>query len=472
MVSILPPKRNVWNAIADSMQQFGQHAPQLLEERYQTERGLKAIDQLQADLAASNGDMSKVLPAVAKAVSLNPNLQKSGYVEHALNMAKNLNNQKIPRPGDEEQGQFQPQARQALPGFMQQPGQEQQPQQNQFFPTNQPGGQAPGNIPQEATTGQIQPLLNPHQKSQAIKKRMSDALAAGVPMSIDVARSEINAEEQDKKEHNTQVENERKQRVGAQREYGQKAVDQLDKVFTGATPEMQAIFKKKGEQAAREGMSEGDIDRHLAVEAKNFKNMYSNIEKDMAAPRLHNQIERAFNGTQKDFEQSAADLRVKLKPLLDLGLYDTSRKLLTDLGYYPEEREQIINPMSERQKTLMNKVPETKKGTVSNTANGKPIALASALKLPGSYNPQDIQNIKDGLLDLKQADPNFSLVLARKAFEDKGYDWRVFKDALNSLEKDDGFELEDDQEIQKGVLDTPPLNTLQKLLQGLNITGR
>lgn len=44
MVSILPPKRNIFNALADSMAQFGQHAPELLEKRYQTSLGLSALD--------------------------------------------------------------------------------------------------------------------------------------------------------------------------------------------------------------------------------------------------------------------------------------------------------------------------------------------------------------------------------------------------------------------------------------------
>ena len=88
--------------------------------------------------------------------------------------------------------------------------------------------------------------------------------------------------------------------------------------------------------------------------------MYSNIEKDLSAPRTQNHLQRSFLQSNKDFEQSAADLRVKLKPLLSLGLYDTSRKLLTDLGYYPEEREQIINPMSEKESTVLNRVPQGK----------------------------------------------------------------------------------------------------------------
>ena len=67
---------------------------------------------------------------------------------------------------------------------------------------------------------------------------------------------------------------------------------------------------------------------------------------------------------------------------------------------------------------------------------------------------------------------NFSVVLARKIFEDKKYDSRIFKDALNELEQDEGFKLEPDQEKQRGNLDTPPLNRLEKILHGLGLQGR
>ncbi len=473
MVSILPPKRTPFHGIAEAMSEFGRNAPQLLEERYQTQRGLSAIDQLQKDLAESGGDMTKVLPAVAKAVSLNPNLQKSGYVEHALNMAKNINAQKIPRHGEEET--FQPNAKQNLPNFMQQPGQEQPPEQNKFFPSNQPGQNGPGNIPQEATNGQVQKVLSPTERIPAIKKLMDDSAKAGIPISYPEAKGQIDAVEEEKKLHNTEIENERKRRVTSQREYGKKAVEQLTHVFPEATPEMQAIFKKKGEEYAgsEEGKSEADIDRHLAVEAKNFKNMYSNIQKDLSAPRLQNKLQRSFLQSGKDFEQSAADLRVKLKPLLDLGLYDTARNLLTELGYYPEEREQIINPMGEKESTVLNRVP---KATRNMTEVNQFLPRKSILpESPYSYPEGQKENIIEGLKDLHQANPNFSLPLARKSFEDKNYDWRIFKDAFNDFEgilSQENKELSTDQQNQRTILDSPPLNLLEKVLHGLNLQGR
>ncbi len=470
MVSILPPKRGFVNAIGDAMQEFGRNAPQLMEERFQNRRGLNAIDDLQTALEESGGDISKVLPAVAKAVSQNKSLERSGYTEHALKMAQTKNSQGIDRPG--EQKAFQSPAKQNLPGFMQQPGQENQNQENPFFPNNQPGQNGPGNIPQEATNGQAQKVLSPTERIPVIKKLMTDSAAAGIPIPYQEAKGQVDAVEEEKKLHNVEVENERKRRVGSQREYGNKAVDQLTTVFPEATPEMQAIFKKKGEEYAgsEQGHSEADIDRHLAVEAKNFKNMYSNIKNDLSAPRLQNQLQRAFLQSGKDFEQSAGDLRVKLKPLLDLGLYDTARNLLTDLGYYPEEREQIINPMGEKESTVLNRVPKAKRQL-------KPSNEVGAFSYdPIYFYPEgQKENIIEGLNDLYQTNPNFSLPLARKSFEDKGYDWRVFKDALNDFEGQLGQEnkeLSTDQQNQRTILDTPPLNLLQKALHGLNLIGR
>ena len=231
---------------------------------------------------------------------------------------------------------------------------------------------------------------------------------------------------------------------------------------------MDAIFQKKGEQAGAQIKSEADINKYLAIEAKNFKNTITNVKRDMSAPRSLNRYQRKMLGTQKNFEQAANDLRVKLKPLLDLGLYDTARNLLTDLGYYPEERENIINPLSEHEKTLMNKVPKATKISRPEELGGPQVP---SFFIPYEYNPNEKENIKSGLQDLMKANPNFDLVLARKAFEDKGYDWRIFKDSLNELESQ-GFKLTDDQETQRAYLDSPPLDTLGKILHGLGIVGR
>jgi hypothetical protein len=89
-----------------------------------------------------------------------------------------------------------------------------------------------------------------------------------------------------------------------------------------------------------------------------------------------------------------------------------------------------------------------------------------------NYTEAARENISDGIRNLFEKDPGVSIVLARKAFEDKGYDWRLFKDAFNDLVQSEQIDLNDDQRNQLNYLDSPPLSSLEKILHGLNLVGR
>ena len=462
MVSILPSARTPFDVIgADVGQALQQVIPGAVKERNERERGLGAIDQLQKELANAKGDISKILPAAARAVSLNPSLQKSGIIEHALKMAQAQRSGNVSLPGENpsaqnaqqpnQQQNFQPPV---LPGM--------KTQQSPFFPTNIGPQGGPGNLPQAATSGEKKPLLNREQQIQEARQLQKQLNDNQIPTTLPEALAQVQAAEAEKKLMNDEIEKERKERVLSQRDYGQKAAEQLTKAYKEATPEQLAVFKKFGEEEAAKGNSEADIERSIAKKVVQFKNAMVNVENDLSAPRSYNRIQRGLNGDYKDLQQAGSDLRKHLQPLLDLGLYDTARDLLQKKGYGLEEREAIINPLSERGITALNKVPKTRgEGWFQPIKGG----------VPSNLPPMNPENIKQGLRDLKQADPNFSLALARKVFEDKGYDWRSFKDALNELEQE-GFKLEDDQQTQRGYLDTPPLNKLDEFLEGLNLIGR
>ncbi len=211
--------------------------------------------------------------------------------------------------------------------------------------------------------------------------------------------------------------------------------------------------------------SEAEKNRFLAEKAKNFANSVSNIKQSASAPRTHKNLLRAFDGTYKNFEDSAKDLRSHMQPILDAQLYDYGRELLSDLDYYPEEREIIVNPLADRSKALLNSVPEVSKLV-------KPVSLGvPGLKIKQDPNAGDVQDVKKALTELKGIEPNFSLPLSRKILEDRGYGWRTYKNAINEL-LEKGFSLEDDQRNQMGILDSPPLSDLEKVLESLNLIGR
>lgn len=332
---------------------------------------------------------------------------------------------------------------------------------SQFFPTNLGPQGGPGNVPQESTQRVKEPLLATSEYPSAAKKLAQEKTAAGIPTTAREALAEVKENEKAKAAYNDQIDKELQQRTQGQQIYGDRSVDYLTKLFPENSPymtdELKSIFQKKGEIASRRGDSEADINRYLANEAKLFKNAIVNAEKDVSAPRLLQTIASKINGNYKGFEQAASDVRKHLQPLIDLGLFDTARRILSNKGYGIEEREQILHPLDISSISSINQLPNVKSGF-----------------LPGKNFKKDqinLEDIKSTLFNIKKNDPDFSPVLARKAFEDKGYDWRSFKDAWNEA-LNEGLELTDDQRIQSGNLDTPPLNQLDRLLEGLNLIGR
>lgn len=473
MVSILPNERTPFDVIGKdvgrALQNVLPQAAMQRSNRSALQNSLSNIKNTSSNPNASNLDimlaalqagagipgseryMAQILPELIKQAEVNRS-QNATYAGE-LNQPSPQRNREIPEPITQRQpapefggGKFQP---------------------------NKGLHNGAVNVPQEATTGQIQPLLSPSEKPAAIRKLIADNKAVGIYKTPEQAEAEIDADQENKKKYNAEIEAERQRRVKAEQNYGQKAVDALNKVYAKksrdekgnitsiplATPEIEAAFKQIGEKAAKGGKSEGAIEEEIAQAAKNFSDNIFNIENDLSAPRTQNYIQRKFKGDYKDAEQASNDLRTKLNPLLKMGLYDTSRNLLSKLDYYPEEIDMTVNPLGEREKIVLNKVPTAKQKSTK----------------PYMPNPtesvQDLEPIKQGLKDLKEANPNFSLVLARKVFEDKKYDSRMYKDALNELEQE-GFELTPDQEKQRGILDTPPLTTLEKILHGLGFIGR
>jgi len=329
-----------------------------------------------------------------------------------------------------------------------------------------------GNIPQPETEGVKRHVFTPEQVLQKGKQIAAQTRATGSPMSDLEGYAIAQQMNEDNKNYNTSVEGDVQQRVGAQRQYGNIAVEKLRKVMPNATDEQEAIFKKKGEEAASQSTSEANIEKGLAQEAVKFKNSIANVKKSIGPKRLFSQIKQTLLGTDREFDKKKNDIRIKLKPLLDEGLYDTSRNLLSELGYHPEERESIISDLGESSKKILTQLPKMKK---SQFEKGE----ADALQFGGPasfpkphFSEQSKEQIKTNMSQVISADPAVNLILLRKAYEDKGVDWQTFKDNLNDLIIEGQFKMNDDQFNNLDRLDEPPLDNLDQLLYGMKLIGR
>ncbi len=358
--------------------------------------------------------------------------------------------------------------------------QQSQPGQNvQNMPSANVSG---GNLPQTTTGGQVDQVLNVNQLWEEGNRIASEARANGNPMTDEqgfAIAQEINNARQSS---NAAIQNEDINRVASQRDYGTIAEAALNNVFDPANPptdEMKALFMKKGEEIASKFTSEADIKKELAKEAKNLKNKVSLLQDSPPPKRAWTKAGNKLLDTGREKEQEEKAVKIRLKPLLDLGLYDTARLALNEIGYYPEEVENLITTQGENTKKTLAQLSPIKKDKevpkkkwdiesidiLSNT-------LSPSIFPKKQYDPQDINKFRDNLSQVLKNDPSTNLILLRKSYEDKGIDWREFKNALDDQIISGQFALNDENSNQFDLLDEPPLDGLDRILFDLNLKGR
>lgn len=483
MTHVATPRPNLGAALGQGL---GQGLGQSLEQysdRQMTKRGL---DKLRNAPAGSPTDQ---LYNLIEASTYSPAIGKSlGPLYQTLIEQQNRNNAaNVPLTGGSisTQGQQPSQGvQQQLQGNSQMGGQigaqgrGPNEQAQKFFPSNVGPNEAPGNAPQEATGGQVKPVWNGEELLQQAELLNQKWRKAGVTdRSLEDALRIKEIENQGNIAHNQRVENERLNRIAEQEAFGNVGEEYLKNVLPTATDEQKALFRKKGEDVSGKGKSQADIKRTLAKEATQFKNTISNIEKGLSAPRIQTRLQRKISGNEKTIDQAKMDARAQIQPLLQEGLYDTSRSLLADAGFYPEERESIVfgEPSKDIRKTV-NAVPKPIYEKI-NKPNA-PAFLGGYNQLEGEkkYSPESKENLKENILSVwgpEKTNKDVNPILLRKEYEDKGYNWRIYKDAMNDLFSNGQIEFTDDQENQfNSYLGEPPLTMLEGIFETLGLRGR
>lgn len=352
-----------------------------------------------------------------------------------------------------------------------------------FFPNNVGPQDIESNTPQSATDQQKRPILDNEGIIDLFHKRHKDLLKNGINQDPSITyQNAINENEQNKK-YNEEVDKDLANRIAAQQANGDLAEAALQKLIPNASDEERAIFRKEGEDVSLRSKSEAQKQIFLAKQASKYKDQISNIQKGLSAPRLQNSLSRSIRGTESSLRQAENDARSQVKPLIDKGLYDKSRQLLEGAGFYPEERERIVfgelpKAFSETVDSIPKAKTEKKNYSLFNTGIGN---LQEAAR-PTQYEQSSLDELKNNILDVFKKDPGFeagkesqyvNLIQLRKLYEDKGYDWRVFKDTLNDLYAEGEIQLTDDQQNQfNSYLNEPPLDNIGKILYKLKLRGR
>lgn len=300
-------------------------------------------------------------------------------------------------------------------------------------------------------------MLTPSQRQQEIARRYQMTLDAGGAPDIDAISSQIDAEEGRKTAMREK-----------QKEYGQEYENALATVFKDASEETKAAIRQRGQNAIFQGKDEATVKRDAAKLASQIANAKAAAEKVLRRNVLQMAKARVSDSSrsQENIKSSAA---TAVKKLTDLGLVNEARQYLAEGGWYPEEREEIMNKalgsgFSEGVMAALNELPKFKKAFKDSFDPKKPI---------GKLSPDAYPAFKENFDRVIESDPNVNLILLRKQYEDKGVDWEAFKRAIDEAVESGKLDPSSKTFMaQQEVLNEPPLNLLGKVLYKLNLRGR
>ena len=434
MVSILPSARTPGELIsADVGQALQGILPQAVSQGFQRGMGLNAIDQLQADLAASGGDINKMLPALAKAYTLNPNLERSGLGQTFMQQAKT--------------GRAFPNAA-GLPGGL--------------GSTQPQGMSSPGQLPAATTFANEQE--KPLQQSTFATPSPFNVMTA---QDMDQEAQRYATAVQDPNAYNTRI-------------------NQLQGLNDIATTQRQSLE----DAALKAGVNPGDLPRFMVVNKgldprnpsewaqqgiRNFKDVKNS---DDALKRSF--IPGADNALLgMDRQKALKRLEGPVKNNQARGLEQFDREYLAENYLTPTEIESLYHPITPRLDKAISQMPrglfpaQKKKtwGDVSDVFTGKAdlkgtpfVSYEEALEKA----PQQLETMQHNLADffLKNVDKDTSLsALTEKIWDTRDYDWRQFGPALNEA-RQKGLKLEPFQERELANVETqPPIQSLPALFQ-------
>lgn len=314
----------------------------------------------------------------------------------------------------------------------------------------------PRNLP-AAVPNKSQILSQEELQQQAIEQTQAK-LDAGIPTDFETEYNNLNT-------LNTAAINEENRIKALQQEAGLLGEQKITNVLPNATDEQRALFQRKGEEAYLQGKSQSEINKYLSEQARSFKNTLFNLEKSVKGL------------VRRGFDKSKNDIQIKIKPLLDEGLYDTARNVLSKGGeLYPEQIEETISELGEFPKRILAKLPnyENKMSAIDKqldlTMQGNALTSNAGRKI--GLKPKQKQEIKNNIVEVMNSDPSANLILLRRAYQDKGVDWETFKDLLDDAIKNGDVKLSDDQfESQYDILNVPPLDGLTKFIQKIKLSS-
>ena len=323
--------------------------------------------------------------------------------------------------------------------------------------TGVPGANKP-NVPR------VQPVKSEKEIIDEAHSIVEQKQAQGIPADFNSEYNTLNTMKGNVEADNAKIKN-------TQDQIGQVYEDKLERLFPGASDDLKAWSKRKGEESYEKGKTPAEVETEASAEARVLKNRFHKLEegiKPLTAAR--------------DWSKAKKDIQIKIQPLLDEGLSREVRTTLNSLGLYPEQVEDVMSNIGEHALREIADIPklERPERTLKNWWDsqkfdmdvlGDPLGkkqVSNAVK----RTPEQYEILKEKIGNVFKADPNVNTILLREKLKnEKDIDWDEYKDIVNDLILEKKIKLNPDQENRMNDLEQPPLSGLGKFLKNIRLSG-
>lgn len=220
------------------------------------------------------------------------------------------------------------------------------------------------------------------------------------------------------------------------------------------------IFEKFANEA-KDAANPNDQYTYAKKKYDQYENARNGIIREADLPGRAEKLWRQAIGNYKSKEAVMKELYPHVKKLIDLGLENEARMLLSEnVGLGKEDVELTMFPPSEEDKKMFNSLPVNPRvEEYQKIGKGKDIPAfpSEELALTESEFPQ----FKQSILDILQKNPETNLVALRGIInQDKKYSWTDYSKALAELIDEGLINPDNYQEQQWNVIKSPPVEGL------------
>jgi len=443
MVSILPAERTPWDVIGKAIgQNVSQNLPGAVQQGYQRQLGMNALQQAEQDIANAGNDPYKIALAFAKVGAQNPALERSLGPLMQTAMANAQVNNAFPKNPNQQPGQPSPIGNETVNAAQNAlaMGQGQEPSQ---LVDNQ---QASIQMPQSQFVAPTPFNIMTPTEMEAEAQRYASALRD--PNAYQARYAQLQNQNNEATKQRESLE-----------DFALKA---------GIPPADLPMFMRIGSKFNPKNPSEWAI---------NAKREYSKVKNDF------DKLQRAFipgigSGLLgRNREQELSRMTPTVQDLVKKGLEQETRTFLADNYLSPTEIELQIHPLQPKHQKALSSVPKGffpaqkevtyEKGVPQQTNVGGTISYEEALEKA----PKELQLMQNNLANffMKNVDANTPLLgLREKLVKDKDYDWRQIGPAIRQAEQN-GLQLTPSQSAELTDIETqPPLDSLPEIFRSLD----